>query len=85
MCCSVHLPVLCTVCLYLPVLSTHLLPAGEVDRPGRGLADELVDEADVGEGAARHHCVVTSPRPVRVELTRNQAETQHKPCLTSHT
>lgn len=37
---------------------------------GGSLADHLVNEADIGEGATSHDSVVAAPGPVRVELAR---------------
>ena len=41
--------------------------------PGRRLPNELVDEADVGEGSPGHDGVVATTGAVRVELARCHA------------
>ena len=46
----------------------HHLLGGAIDGLGSGLANELVDQTDVGEGTTGHDLVVTTPGTVGVEL-----------------
>jgi len=51
------------------VVDVKLGSRGHVDGLGTGLADQLVEQADVGKRAARHDLVVASASAVRVEVT----------------
>jgi len=47
-----------------------------VDSFWSSLADEFVEETNVGERSAGHDLVVSPSRPVRVEITRSQPFTR---------
>ena len=46
---------------------------------GSGLSGQLVDQPDVGEGAASHDGVVAAAGAVRVEHARHHSEVHQKP------
>jgi len=58
--------------LHGSIVDGHLFTRGVVDGDGTSLAftDDLVGEADVGEGTTDHDEIVTTARTVRVEVSR---------------